>query len=236
MHSFTSWNHNLDGGHPLPSPPCLHLAETLVILAPCTAKEQSQDGECPSPQKHQMKLPSVCAPLTQPESRAARGAMDSRGLVWSQQQKIPRFCWLVYYYNMPQAHSYSIWQKKKKTKTPLANHRTTVGCFLEHLSVRRSKGMLPSEFTWEFAPTSASQQTEENQNPTLRIHVTCIWKMKGSQAGLYHHPGCFPLDTFQLVNVQKTWLPNGLICTEDLLPVLIPPWLFWVKLFSLNVK
>lgn len=130
----------------------------------------------------------VCVPpwQTQPESRDARGAMDSRGLVWSQQQKIPRFQAVGRYttatYHRPTVTAFDREKRKKKTK-PLANHRTTVGCFLEHLSVQCSKGTLPSEFTWKFAPTTTSQQIVENQNPTLRIHVTCMWKMKGSQAG-----------------------------------------------------
>ena len=162
--------------------------------------------------------------------------MDSRGLVWSQQQKIPHF-WAVGWYTITTCHRPTViaFDRKKKKKA-FSKSQNNCGGFLEHLSVQCSKGTLPSAFTWKFAPTPTRQQTRGKQNPMLRIHVTCIWNMKGSQAGLYHHPGCFPLDTFQLVNVQKTWLSNGLICTEDLLPVLIPPWLFRVKLFSFNVK
>ena len=160
--------------------------------------------------------------------------MDSR--TWLKPAtKAPPFLsyWLVYHYNMPQAHGYSTGQKKQK---PLANHRTTVGCFFRtsfctvqqrHVTLR----------VYLRVHSYFYQSTDRGKsNPTLRIYMTCIWKMKGSRAGRHHHPGCFPLDTFQLVNVQKTWLPNDLICTEDSLPVLIPPWLFRVKLFSLNVK
>lgn len=85
--------------------------------------------------------------------------------------------------------------------------------------------------SYYYQPTDWGKSKPHTQNPR-DLHV----KNERLTSRLYHHPGCFPLDTFQLVNVQKTWLPDGLICTEDLLPVLILPWLFRVKLFSLNVK
>lgn len=59
-------------------------------------------------------------------------------------------------------------------------------------------------------PSSVSQQTSlgKSKLPTLRIHVICMCKRKGSRPGLYYLPGCFPLETFQFVNIPKTWHPK----------------------------
>ena len=182
----------------------------------------------------------VCVPpwQTQPESRDARGAMDSRGLVWSQQQKIPRFQAVGRYttatYHRPTVTAFDR-EKRKKNQT-FSKPQNNCGMFFRtsfctvqqrHITLR----VYLKVRSYYYQPTDRGKSKPHTQNPR-DLHV----KNERLTSRLYHHPGCFPLDTFQLVNVQKTWLPNGLICTEDLLPVLILPWLFRVKLFSLNVK
>lgn len=172
----------------------------------------------------------MCVPLwrTQPESRDARGAMDSRGLVWSQQQKIPvsRLLAGILLQQATGPQLQHLTEKKKHKKT--FSNRTTVGCLLEHLSVQCSKRHDYPQSLRGFAPTTTSQQVGKSK-PHTPESTWPACKPKGSQAGLYHHPGCF-LWTHSSLAPKWPDLRGRFITCAD------PSLAFWVKLFSLNVK
>lgn len=144
---------------------------------------------------------------------------------------------------MPQGPQWQHLTEKHKAFSKLQNN---CGTFLgtpfctvqqKHITLRVYRPEFTSHF---YQPTDWGR----TKLPTLRIHVICIWKMKGSGPRLHHYPGCFPLDIFQFANVHKIWPPKlkmpfqkwpdqhkrFITCVDPALAFLK------IKLFSLNVK
>ena len=160
-----------------------------------------------SSKRHQTKLPGcvslwwILPNLKMPSS----GAMESTG--WSESSTERSCFWAVLwyittYYIRPTVTAFD--GKKQNLWHKLQNNCRN---FLELISAWCDKNATLGLWAEQSSlPTSTSQQGWGNQNcPVLIIHKFYIWEIKGSRRGLYDHPGYFPLDIFQFVNIYKTW-------------------------------